>query len=389
MTKKKQAKGHVRHFSINSFLRKIDKELLIRLLKRFKIDNENFINIIRDKTPKEIIKHYLVVSLKYNTEEFEQQCAYINDFEGEAEAYFILRRAKELKLNTNQTPLNVACELYLSRKRVFEEVKQILQAEYSKGFNNFLSSSFESLNLQDSLIKQMETSISKFNKSSGQGSNVDIEYHQYEDKDILIIWNEGYKTNFTVFDEAKELTDTEILPAIPNIIICYPKAGKLRIKAKNKELINHIRKTIGFVCLDNANYFPENSTIELKLNKFKESIRNFPVDNRVIQDVELTGIKITRTPNKHSQSIIEIRVKENIYGELEELGIELTNPLLTIKSVRLSIKLRERKKKRTVELSLPNHTRLNDTHDDNEIENMLIDWGVIHEYRNSALPLQG
>lgn len=378
--KRKQIKGRIENFAIKSFFQEIDKTCLLKVAQETGVQDLEFLEVIKTNNSSEIKKYYDEKQDKL-PDNFLIDCAYINDFRKYTDISRLINTAKKYNINISsidETALNLSALIYLENKEIFEKLQYFLQAETTDNFIDYKTAPFELEDICPQDIEKIKENIQEFLIGLGQGENLEIEKYTFSDKIILYIWEEGYLQTRRKFNRNNQLTSINERPTKYSLIVISPSLGKIRIKTKKYNIDKILRKHLGTLCTNEENCFDDTTNKCLDLSILKENIDNkesFPLDPRNFDFVKLVGIKFKYSEN--SRDFYEIRKEDNLFLELKDRGFDLSAEGLIIVQAHIKVKLNKRARPKTIKLTAPNKLKLDDTLDDQLIENLLINWGLV------------
>jgi len=301
----------------------------------------------------------------------------INDIAREKGRYWLMAMAETAGIENyrDMTLPHLAMLLYLHDQFYFRQAYELFIIDKNERLKVFKGSSIPPFNPLAIDLDGFKRELRELLYKEAEGKQMRFEpYHRPEEKKwMLVIPREHYMKDFHEFDESGNIISRERRPLVETIIIYYYDKGILKLKAGRGKRASQVSGLFAQHILNIADerHFIHNDVVNL--DPLKDKNFNFPLDiNDDVLEVKLVGATYSLANDPDTS----VRIKNKNTGVLDIIR-ELPEDIeLTTAQIKFQFSW-SKKSAKTAELSVPNHTNLDETGKDSHVEKILERWGLI------------
>lgn len=329
----------------------------------------NFINepIEENKKRQELFKRFASLP--------NDEIQLINDISTDKGHPHLIKACKKHQVDfdySELTALDLAVRLFFNYNEAFKSAYNLYNIDAIETFTDYkgMEAKQPDNNQSENMLKEFEAYL----KNKGKGNKAVAEIYNYSDKSTYIIRYGDYKKDYKILENglfinrkqrhAKEIT-----------MVYYPKQGKLRLHAHTQDLKKEAVSLFAKYILTDEEFFKNSlkaSYYDLA-KVFSLTEENQRLNPNEVDSVSMTELTIQNTTKETTQINYRDTDVLRLLREREE-RIDLFKPIY----IKLAFKLKGfgRQNRRTIEISLPNKTNINDSPRDEMIMSYLIKWGI-------------
>jgi hypothetical protein len=372
--------GQVRPFRPKRFLKSLSPHELTQLLVRLGISADSPLYIAAETGEATLLEKAYNALTEAEQQQTRHAFSQINDFGTDDGMDEIIEAALELGIDyKDKSAISIAMLVYLQDLPCFEQYHRglALQSEKScQEFNAHKPTPIEEVTEEQS--QSLKARFEAFLPQKEFGKQVQVEVHTFPDSVAIVLCTEDRPKVVPVFGTTGQIEHKTLRPLVESCFQYFPETGRIRLKARSKDLLELTRKSFADVCLGAPDTFEHsNSQRVWDLDQFKHMTNLATKPNSPILKANIRAIR--GTISKTSKEVIEIR---NFNGSLKEAlarrGVNLRQ--MDIQKIWLSVLILMpdgTRKKKQFYLSAPHGSNLDDSLPDRYIEKQLSHWGVL------------
>lgn len=363
------------NFSPNTFARRVSLDLLEEYLfindpevaKNQKISEENYSDNFDE-------------SYKKLPADIQEKLSLINDIASEKGMPFLLETCTKhnIQLDVNSlVPHDLALRILILDQRAFMEAFNWFSISLLENYKDYIGK--KAKNPVNNKMNDFKKELIEYLKEQARGNQVHIDSYDKDDRIAYLINFGDYLKNYDVFDEGNFLTIKQRL-AKAITLIYYPNTAKIRVKAPTEKLGQLVRSLFAKYLLEDQDFFGDSYKHRFfNLNTLKNlregDLLTHPSDN--IGDVTVKEVHAYLSNDETSKIIV--KYPDNLSKMCEERKID--KDLLKVFKVKIQFKFLHagRSNSKTIEMTDPNISNLNDSDRDNLIKQYLGKWKILSE----------
>ena len=348
------------------FVKTLSKGSLDIILSKFladKADSSKFIDEL------------LAGEIKELPEEKREILELANDIANEKGMPHLIKACKKYNVDfeyKDLAPNDLAVMLYSYDEKAFYFAYNLLNIDSVENYSDYKG--VEKKNPNNKNLNFFQKELETYLKEQAKGKETFVDIYEYNEKTVYLINYGDYVKRYKVLEQGK-IQHFDKRPVKQITVLYYPESSKLRIHAPTATIKNYVIELFSKHLFQDENFFMDKNKIN-----FYDFKKVFDLDENNLQfdPSEIKSVKITELEAyENSEQSEKVKFHSpDVLKQLENRGesIESLEPFF----VKIAFKLQGfgRGNKRTIELSAPNRSNINDSPKDELIRKYLIKWGI-------------
>lgn len=301
--------------------------------------------------------------------------SYINDLSNDRGMSYLVEVCAKYNIEfQNIIPNDLAIRVFTENREAFFEAFNWLNIDLYDKFIDFQGK--EQKEPSHKNLGIFEKELGEYLTKLAKGNKIHIERYDKENKIAYVINYGDYLRPLDMFENDNFIT-RKIRQAKTITLIYYPKLAKLRINCPTAKLQDAVIELYSKYILGNEDFFKNSENVKFfdlsRIATMKEEEYTLnPLDG--IDKVEITNIKAYLSSNKKAN--ISITSPKDLMKIIETSKLDFN--YINIFSVKIKFKFANsgRNNRRTIEITEPNISNLNESPRDNLIKKYLKLWEI-------------
>ncbi len=333
----------------------------------------NFLNE-KDNSSK-FLDDLLIDKINRLPDEEKEFLELVNDIANEKGMPHLIKSCKKHEVDfdyKNFAPINLAVRLYFYDKKAFYFAYNLLNIDAIENYSDYKGK--QKKKPDNSFINSFQKDLEKYLMEQAKGKETFVDVYDYENKIVYLINYGDYVKRYKVLENGR-IKHFDKRPVKQITIIYYPNTAKLRIHAPTGNIKLQVIELFSKHLFDDSEFFINKD----KINFFDlKKVFELDEDNLQLDPMEIKSIKITEMgAYENSKQLEKVRFNSpDVLKQAKNRGesFKLLEPFF----IKLTFRLNGfgRGNRRTIEITAPNRSNINDSQKDELIRKYLIKWGI-------------
>ncbi len=274
---------------------------------------------------------------------------------------------------TNMTPHDLATMVFHKNMWGFLSAENLCNVDSINKFSDYKGE--KAIQPDYAALDFMKAELSGYFSAQGRGGVVEIEKYASSDRITHFIKYGDKIKDFSVL-ESNGFKNRKLRLSKEATIIYYPSRKSLRIHASSENLKGFLVKSFARYILKDEDYFANHEkAVYYDLKKvylLNEFAKRFNPDE--IENVSLRELTVKHTSENRSKITFS---GLDVLLQIAETRADLNSYMPVKVKISFTLKGYGRQNRRTIEISIPNTSNLNDTPRDHLIMKYLMEWGIV------------
>ena len=334
------------------------------------LNNHNLAELGKENTQEDFCSKY-----KDYPDIVKDNLSYINDLANDRGMSYLVEVCAKYNIDfQNLIPNDLAIKVFIENREAFFEAFNWLNIDLYDKFIDFQGK--EQKEPTHVNLEIFKKELGEHLTTLAKGNKIHIERYDKDNKIAYVINYGDYLKPLDIFENDNFVT-RKIRQAKIITLIYYPKLAKLRINCPTAKLQDTVIELYSKHILENEEFFKNSEDVKFfdlsRIATMKDEDYTLnPSDG--IEKIEITNIKAYLSSNEKAH--ISITSPKNLMEIIEASKLDLN--YIKIFSVKIRFKFANsgRNNRRTIEITEPNISNLNESPKDNLIKKYLKNWEI-------------